>query len=98
MKGISNMNSKYNWYYRLGSDNDNTFLWTGHISSNTRITREQAKQFIRQKERLNRLPSRTIVMSARELVKSKARPVTVSATRPQNQEVATALMLVNKFC
>ena len=77
-----------NWYYRLGTDNDDTFLWTGHISSNTRITRTQARHFIRQKERLNRLPARTIVMSSRELCQS----------RGYDSETSEAIKLIGKYC
>ena len=81
------MNS-HNWYYRLGTDNDSTFLWTGHISTNTRITRVQARNFIRQKERLQRLPARTIVMSGRELCLSKG----------YDSETAEAIKLIGKYC
>ena len=85
------MSSSTNWYYRLGTDGDNSFLWTGSIGSKVKITRDQAKHFIRTKERMQRLPARTIVMSQRELLKQRGHVT-------QDDTTTNALDLIKEFC
>ena len=87
------MSSSTNWYYRLGTDGDNSFLWTGSIVSKVKITRDQAKYFIRQKERVQRLPARTIVMNQRELLQQKRATV-----RQPTNETKEALSLIKEYC
>ena len=85
------MSSSTNWYYRLGTDGDNSFLWTGTIVSKVKITRDQAKYYIRKKERMQRLPARTIVMSQRELLKQRGHVT-------QDDTTTNALNLIKEFC
>ena len=88
------MSSSTNWYYRLGTDGDNTFLWTGSIVSAVKVTKAQVREAIRRKERLTRLPSRTIIMSQRELCEQKGLKVETDNTAVINE----ALNLINKYC
>jgi hypothetical protein len=60
------------WYYRLGNHDDNDgFLWSGRIKSEEDLTEAQAREMVRRREHLTKLPSRTIVLSAENLTGNK---------------------------
>ena len=74
------------WYYRLGNQEGNEFLWTGAVTVSEKITKAQARQVVAKQNRLKRLPAHTIVVSERELsqrkwCEAKIRQATAKASR-----------------
>ena len=60
------------WYYRLGDHDESIgFLWSGMIKSEEDLTEAQAKEMVRRREHLAKLPARTIVLSAENLTGNK---------------------------
>ena len=74
------------WYYRLGNQEGNEFLWSGAITVNHKIDKAEARRVVAKSHRLQRLPANTIVVSERELhqrkwSESKIRQATAKAPK-----------------
>ena len=59
------------WLYRLGNSECNEFLWTGAISSTTKVTVSEIKRAICKREGLKRLPARSVVVSQKQMIAAK---------------------------
>ncbi len=65
---MSNKASKANrWYYRLGNSECNDFLWSGTITSTSKVDEAEVRRAICKRERLNRLPANTVVVSEKRM-------------------------------
>ena len=69
------------WYYRLGNDDSNEFQWTGAISLTSTVNRSMAKRAICKKERLQRLPQGSVVVSCKEMIKTKGEAARIQGTK-----------------
>jgi len=69
------------WYYRLGNDDSNEFQWTGAISLKQNITSAVAKQAICKRERLQRLPKGSVVVSCKDLIRTKGEAARIQGTK-----------------
>ena len=70
-KGSKMSNESSRWYYRLGNSECNEFLWTGAISSATKVTKAEIKRAICKRERLKRLPAHSVVVSQTQMSTAK---------------------------
>jgi len=61
------------WYYRMGDhDAADGFIWSGQINTGSlKVTSAQARELVRLREGLKRLPARTIVLSVENLKGTK---------------------------
>jgi hypothetical protein len=71
-RGLQMSNANSRWYYRLGNSECNEFLWTGAISSATKVTKAEVTRAICKQEGLKRLPARSVVVSQTQIATCKA--------------------------
>jgi hypothetical protein len=64
-------NESTRWYYRLGNSGCNEFLWTGAISSATKVTKAEIKRAICKQEGFHRLPPNSVVVSQTQMTDAK---------------------------
>ena len=76
---MSSMSTR--WYYRLGNDESNAFQWTGAISMTAKVGRPVAKKAICKRHFLRRLPKGTVVVSCKEMIKTKGEAARLQRTK-----------------